>query len=122
LNGLVGFIPSEIRHLDNLVIVWLDDNQIGGTLPANIAALSNLSTYIDSVCNHICLRKKVADVCFHSPDRIQAVSNELSGTIPSELGQSSSLQTLFLRNNSFIGSLPSELAKARSLGELSSST
>lgn len=44
--------------------------------------------------------------------------NHLSGTIPQEFGQLTTLEVLDLRNNKFSGIVPAELGRLRSLKRL----
>ena len=50
---------------------------------------------------------------------IVLLSNKLSGTIPSELGQLSNLEYVFLGNNQLSGTIPSELGQLSNLAGLS---
>ena len=56
-----------------------------------------------------------------SPERVtrlSTVEKELTGTIPAELGQLSSLETLNLGNNQLTGTIPAELGQLSSLETL----
>lgn len=42
MNGLRGYIPSELSYLDRLRSIELDDNAIAGTIPMELASLIHL--------------------------------------------------------------------------------
>ena len=72
----------------------LSDNQLIGTMPAELSSLANLVVLDVSV-------------------------NQFAGNVPPWLGDLSNLRHLRLRDNRFFGPLPGELAKLRSLQRLS---
>ena len=60
-------------------------------------------TYITSL---ICFNK----FCYHQ-EHLRLNSNQMVGTIPTELGRLSNLQVLDLDSNNLTGTLPTELGK-----------
>ena len=92
-NQLSGSIPSELGNLDNLRTLSLSDNQLSGSIPSELGDLANLGVlWLDG--------------------------NELSGSMPSELGNLANLYSLWLNGNQLSGSIPSELGNLANLGEL----
>jgi hypothetical protein len=78
--------PTEIAQLTNLEALYLDQRFLGVAFPGiTLATLTNLQY-------------------------LSMVGNEMTGTIPSELGHLTKLRYLNLARNSLIGSLPVELA------------
>ncbi len=92
-NQLSGSIPAELGNLSNLTTLRLSQNQLSGAIPAELANLANLEV-------------------------LWLQSNQLSGMIPSALGNLANLTTLVLRGNQLSGSIPSELATLSNLTRL----
>jgi len=83
-NQLIGSIPAEIGSLSVLQVLIADNNQLSGSIPAEIGSLSSLQ-------------------------RIYLGGNQLSGSIPAEIGLLSALQVLIADNNQLSGSIPAEI-------------
>ena len=85
-NGLVGTLPPELALLSNsLRFLDLSSNQLKGTLPPGVGRLTRL-------------------------ERLDAASNQLSGTIPSELGRLTLMTWFNVANNPTVsGTIPTEL-------------
>lgn len=93
-RNMSGEIPKDIAALQDLSILNLKRNKVGGTLPPVIGMMMKLE-YIDLENNSF-----------------------LRGRIPSELGLLKKLEELKLFDNSFSHSIPSELGKLRRLRDL----
>ena len=93
-NDLSGSIPAEIGMLSRLEVLRLSGNELSGPIPAELGMLSSL----ESLTLH---------------------GNQLSGSIPAELGMLRSLEFLTLQGNQLSGSIPAELGMLRSLELLS---
>ena len=92
-NELSGSIPSELGTLDNLRTLSLSNNELSGSIPSELGDLANLGVlWLDG--------------------------NELSGSIPSELGNLANLYSLWLDGNELSGSIPSELGNLDNLYSL----
>ncbi|KAG7366893.1 RHS repeat-associated core domain containing protein [Nitzschia inconspicua] len=84
-ENLSGSLPREMQLLSNsLEEIFLNGNNIGGTIPPSLGKLSNLR-------------------------RLQLTGNALTGSLPESLDSLSSLRNLSVRNNKLIGQLPPEL-------------
>ncbi len=120
-NSLTGTIPSEIGELENLSILNVRDNFINESLPELIfnfveAGVPNLKgknvssiRVLDLGGNQISGSIPEEIEQFISLDTLGLDDNMLSGTIPSKLGNLSSLKSLDISGNEFSGSIPSEL-------------
>ncbi|PIA33997.1 hypothetical protein AQUCO_03900109v1 [Aquilegia coerulea] len=96
--GLRGTLQNfPFSFLGNIGVLNLSSNSFYGTIPVHIANLSQL-TFISFVDNHF------------------------SGHIPSEIGQLSNLQFLYLSHNSFKGCIPVELGNLSKVSEVVLST
>ena len=82
--GLSGHIPPEIGTLDDLEILWLEDNQLTGPIPSGIGSLEHLKYLI-----------------LHY--------NQISGSIPPEIGSLANLEILKLDNNELSGYIPESI-------------
>ena len=92
-NNLEGSLPAEIGQLSSLIWIDLASNKLSGTLPAEMGRLSKLAV-------------------------LNVHANQLSGSIPPELGRIELLSTLRLSHNQFSGRIPSELGQLRILRNL----
>ncbi|XP_062087291.1 probable LRR receptor-like serine/threonine-protein kinase At1g53440 isoform X2 [Humulus lupulus] len=90
--NLVGVLPEEFGNLTHLEVIDLTRNYISGSIPQSF---------------------------FRLPLRNLSVSgNRLSGSIPPEIGNISTLTELVLEANLFDGHLPPEIGRLRNLRRL----
>jgi hypothetical protein len=80
-NQITGTIPSSLAAMTDLVSLWLQNNQLHGTIPSSLAAMTNLFT-------------------------LALNNNLLTGTIPSSLGLLTTLTKLSLYSNQLNGTMP----------------
>ena len=92
-NNLSGTLPPELANLTHLRQLDLDDNQLTGSIPPQLGDLPQLR-------------------------RLVLGDNELTGSIPPELGRLSQLTMLDLGNNSLSGTIPAELGSMPRLDSL----
>ena len=85
-NQLAGSIPAQIGALTNLVQMNLSGNQLRGHMPVELGKLTNL-------------------------ERLILQNNQLSGPVPVELGKLTNLERLILQNNQLSGPIPVELGR-----------
>ena len=126
-NDLTGSIPSELGMLSALVDLyvsllphicflsfvvlflvflnhnfnnrWLSTNDLTGSIPSELGNLSNLTYLYVSLLPHICsLSFVVLFLVFlnHNFNNRQLSTNDLTGSIPSELGMLSNLANLYV--------------------------
>ena len=80
-NNLKGTLPADLGNLSGLLGLYLSDNLLTGEIPPELGSLSMLiSLYLND--------------------------NQLTGEIPSELGDIETLEYLYLRGNDFTGCIP----------------
>jgi Leucine-rich repeat (LRR) protein len=141
-NQLTGSIPSEIGNLTNLNVFYLQDNQLSGIIPDEICNQGDSSPSLSNnqLCPPYpsCVEDYVGnqDMCscgFEDDDVVYLWGNcysieytteinlsdrELTGSIPSEIGNLTNLTNLTLYNNQLTGSIPPEIGNLTNLTEL----
>ena len=89
-NNLQGTLPVQLARLTNLRWLNLYVNQLTGTIPTQLGRLINLTS-------------------------LYLGFNKLSGAIPTELGRLTNLEELSLDNNHLTGPIPTELGRLSKL-------
>ena len=89
-NNLQGTLPAQLGNLSNLTLLALHSNQLSGPIPAQLGNLSNLKVLV-------------------------LARNQLSGPIPSQLGNLSNLTHLILHINQLSGPIPAQLGNLSNL-------
>ena len=92
-NQLTGTIPAELGQLTQLKKLYLDNNQLTGAIPRELGQLTQLTM-------------------------LHVHENQLTGAIPRELGQLTQLTELHLAYNQLTGAIPRELGQLTQLKEL----
>ncbi len=116
-NNLVGTLPAELGNLDNLQELLLSDNQLTGSVPTE---LGNLVRLQDLSLSHNKLTGSIPTE-LGNLDNLQYLrlrDNQLTGSIPTELGNLVRLQYLRLSQNQLTGSIPTELGNLDNLQSL----
>jgi len=92
-NQVGGSLPAEISDLTSLTRIHLRFNQLTGSIPEQIGNLPQLTTLLLD-------------------------ANDLEGSIPPQLGNLTELEYLELDHNNFTGSIPPELGQLGKLKNL----
>ena len=116
-NGLTGTLPAELASLSNLERLGLGGNQLTGTIPVELASLSNLER-LDLGSNQLTGTIPVELASLSNLEDLDVGSNQLTGTIPVELASLSNLERLDFARNRLSGTIPPELASLSNLGVL----
>ncbi len=114
---VLGPIPAVLSALEQLEVLDLSENVLGGTIPPELGQLSRLRVLDLS-------RGVLSGTIPHELgqliqlDRLDLAYNNLGGSIPSDLGAIATLRTLDLENNDLTGTIPSELGQLPDLDEV----
>jgi hypothetical protein len=115
-SQFTGVIPTRINELTNMEILWMEHNLFSGPLIPDLPE-SLIGIYLHG--NDF--TGSIPDVWGSSLTNLQELliyENQLTGTIPSSLGQISSLTRFEFGSNNITGSVDSFLCTGRSWSEL----
>ncbi|GJN18082.1 hypothetical protein PR202_gb05203 [Eleusine coracana subsp. coracana] len=118
-NNLVGTIPRSFQSLQNLEQLWLDGNNISGPVSILLKrlsgnSLSQLSLYKNNLTGS--LPDQLGHLC--NLTTLDLSSNRLSGEIPLGIGALTKLRALLLGSNNLEGPIPEEIGKLAALKNL----
>ncbi|CAI7891523.1 unnamed protein product [Closterium sp. NIES-54] len=107
-------------HLFELPPVALDlsRNQLSGSIPATISALTQVS-YLSLMSNQLTGSIPVEIGSLLSLASLQLYRNQLTGSIPAELGNMTNLVTLWLDTNQLNGPIPADIGMLTKLKRMS---
>ena len=113
-NNLSGTLPAQLAMLTQLEGLILTDNQLTGTIPIELSQLRELAS-LD--LNENRLRGAIPPELANLMPMVylDLSDNRFSGAIPIELGALSQLRTLALSSNNLNGTIPAELGALSSL-------
>ncbi|CAL5366192.1 unnamed protein product [Camellia sinensis] len=111
-------LPESIGNLSsNLQLLYLDDNQIFGSIPPGIVNLVGLqSLHMDLNQLTGAIPSEIGKL--QNLHELNVFNNSLSGNIPSSLGNLSLLSILVLGLNNFQGNIPPSLGNCSNLQKL----
>lgn len=115
--GLNGTLPNSLGNFTQLLSLEMSNNiDITGTIPAQLGMLSHLQLLLLDVNK---LSGTIpSEIGNTNLTTLQLEINNLSGTIPAELGQLTNLIGLYLEYNSLNGTIPPSLGNMAQLETL----
>ena len=113
-NNLIGSLPAELGNLTNLQELGLYNNQLSGSIPTELGNLTNLTSLILS-SNQLSGFIPTELCNLTNLTALSLNSNQLSGIIPSALGNLTNLAYLYLFDNQLSGVIPSALGNLTNL-------
>ena len=116
-NNLVGTLPSELSALTNLVSLDFDSNaNLGGTLPAEFGGLIQLTSLdIDSGSFSGTIPESLYQLT--NLEALDIDLNQFTGTLSTSIGNLVNLNVLQIDSNAFTGPVPSEINQLENLSE-----
>ncbi|CAJ1934453.1 unnamed protein product [Cylindrotheca closterium] len=118
-NNLDGTVPAEVFALLPLIEeVQLHGNDLDGSIPSEVSNLSRLALF-DLSSNQVFSDIPSELGGLSNLKRIALANNKIFSTIPTELGRLSLLETLDLGANQLTGTIPTALTRMTSLAGLS---
>ncbi|SFT11914.1 Por secretion system C-terminal sorting domain-containing protein [Zhouia amylolytica] len=113
-NNLNGTIPAEISDLSNLQELTLRGNQLAGAIPSTVSSLSNLEI-VDLANNNYTgsLPEELSTI--PAVKQIHLYRNNFTGTIPASYGTLATLEVLILSENELEGTIPESFKNLKSL-------
>ncbi|XP_059666249.1 probable LRR receptor-like serine/threonine-protein kinase At3g47570 isoform X1 [Cornus florida] len=108
-NNFKGKIPQQLGNLHRLETLTIESAGLTGTIPSfvfNISSLKWLSLHSNNFTGRL-----PRGMHWHLPmlEIVHLGGNELYGSIPKEIGNSTSLMNLNLQKNSLTGAIPQEI-------------
>ncbi|KAK9143378.1 hypothetical protein Syun_012778 [Stephania yunnanensis] len=113
-NSLTGEIPREIANLTELSDLYLNVNNLSGDIPSEIGNMGGLQV-------HLCLFLGVSWLIssgFLVFCAVWLCYNQLTGSVPTQLGSLKKLSVLALQSNRLAGAIPASLGDLENLTRL----
>lgn len=130
-NRLVGSVPGWLGALPNLSYIGLSSNLLTGEVPKeffHLRGLMSQKAYEETEKNYLPLPIFVSpnnvtanlqyNNIYNFPPSIYMERNNLTGSIPIEIGQLKALHVIELHGNNFSGRIPEELSNLTNLESL----
>ncbi|XP_050143820.1 probable LRR receptor-like serine/threonine-protein kinase At3g47570 isoform X2 [Malus sylvestris] len=115
-NGFEGRIHPSLGNCQRLLFLDLSSNNLTGTIPKELFRISSISIYMPNNQLTGPLPSEVGNLV--NLVELYVSGNKLSGEIPTSLGSCIMLVLLHLKGNEFQGIIPISLKSLRSLEEI----
>lgn len=119
-NGLNGVLPPELAKLSHLRVLRLHHNYIWGSIPSEYGLLAGSLHELDLQGNE--LEESIPETLYNltSLQILNLAGNFFTGSLSTRIGMLTSLEALFVQENSLSGQVPwPELASLTNLTEIS---
>ncbi|KAM0828011.1 hypothetical protein ACQ4PT_067825 [Festuca glaucescens] len=117
-NNLTGQIPASLEGCKTLLLLNLSANNFYGSIPWEIFSISTLSKGLDFSHNQLTgnIPSQIGNLM--NLNSLSISNNLLSGEIPSALGECLLLESLHLETNFLQGKIPRSLSNLRGINEM----
>ncbi|WCJ44249.1 Receptor kinase-like protein Xa21 [Euphorbia peplus] len=118
-NFLEGSIPDSFGRLRSLTILAIGDNYLHGIVPSSVYNLSSITIF--SVGYNRRIQGNLPPdmgVLFPRLQRLEAMGNQFTGSIPVSLPNATQLVTIELGDNNFTGKVPQDFGSLQNLAYL----
>ncbi|GFS39164.1 leucine-rich receptor-like protein kinase family protein [Actinidia rufa] len=117
-NFLFGPLPEDLGKCETLSRVRLGQNYFSGSIPIGFLYLPQLSL-VELQNNYLTgLFEEERSKLPLKLGQLNLSNNRLSGSLPSSIGNFSSLNILLLNGNRFIGNIPSDIGRLKNVLKL----
>lgn len=106
-NRISGTLPSEVGQLTLMESILLARNQLTGDIPSQIGQLGQMTVFSARMNAFASIPTEIGNLS--SLISIDFVGNNLRGTIPSEVGRLSRLSRMEFGNNTLSGTIPTTI-------------
>ena len=113
-NHLDGTLPSAIRNLTKLKVLFVFSNDLRGALPSELGELADLE-WIFATRNQFTGNIPASFAGLKKLAALQLDENQLSGALPAHLSGMTALKELGLSSNQFTGANPQSLGQLTNL-------
>ncbi|CAB9507761.1 Leucine Rich Repeat [Seminavis robusta] len=108
-NGLSGSLSTELGLLTKLTSLEIGENRLTSSIPKEVGFLSSLRWF--GLKQNKLTGELPPFANLREVQQLHWESNQLSGSIPTSIGNMTNLKKLFLNDNKLSGSIPSEVGK-----------
>ncbi|XLU27417.1 hypothetical protein S245_063483, partial [Arachis hypogaea] len=115
-QNLAGTLPPELVRLPYLQEIDLTFNYLNGTIPTEWGSMNLLNISLGGNRLTGPIPKEIANIS--TLQNLVVESNQMYGDLPLELGNLTQIQRLLLSSNNFTGELPATLAKLTNLQDI----
>eukprot|EP00873_Tetraselmis_striata_P010696 jgi/Tetstr1/430960/TSEL_020715.t1 len=116
-NQLTGTLPPQLSALTGLIGLWLYNNQLTGTVPLQLSTLTGLD-YLYLHNNQLTGTVPPQLSTLTGLSSLYLYNNQLTGTVPPQLSTLTGLDYLILHNNTLTGTVPPQLSPLTGLDRL----